>query len=200
MLWTRWYISALVVKVIGCINIVRIGIVCDGMNRIDVNPTCRIDDFNEAIQSNPRIIVDGNSKVFFYRCDTKASCIRERCRADMLVSPTERKGCIKLTCTIIRDNDAQISWDREHTDVMCLWVDRNYNICLCEWSCILAVVVAAKEQDVDAFRAYSVARCGNLIRALAIIADMRSLLTCYFCQRGRKVGLIIPESTPDSYK
>src|SRR5438067_13260101 len=69
VLWPWWDIYTLVGIDITCmiIDIIWIIVIGNGMQHIDIDATDRIYHFDEAIQSNPCVVVDRNAKILINR-------------------------------------------------------------------------------------------------------------------------------------
>src|SRR5690242_2350819 len=96
-------------------NIIWIVIIGNGMDDIDINATNCIYHLHKPVESNPGIIVDGNTKILV---DGEAT----ECNTSQSI------GLVQLMQTTAGYIDPEITGNREHAHTIGCGVDRYHNI------------------------------------------------------------------------
>src|SRR6266516_4792161 len=101
MLWSWCQVEAFVgIGIEAIAGIVGIDVISNGMDYIDIDATRRIHDLDKAIQSNPRIIVNGDTKILIDSQTAEANGV-------MVISVTGKISLVQFHCSVIRNIDIE---------------------------------------------------------------------------------------------
>src|SRR6266446_1343664 len=165
-------------------HIIRILIIGDGMNDIDINTVDRVDDLDEPIESNPGIVVDRNTKILVNGLSTQRDAAKSICLVQ-LVHPTARHI------------DPEVTRDGKHSDVLCRRIDGDDNISLSQVGMCpigigeLLVGITAQQENIDATTGQNVATSSaHLIRVLVARQTFHLLADDTAEWRGQRIIIV----------
>src|SRR5258708_29974316 len=119
-------------------DIVGIVIVNYRMQHIDIHATYFVDDLHKAIQADPGIVVDRNTKILLDGLTTQ-------------IDATQTKRLIQLMHPGTRHMDIEVTRDREHANEFVRWINSDENIGLSDIRSLeLLVGITPKQQNIDA--------------------------------------------------
>src|SRR5712692_9440623 len=96
MLWPRRYIQTshcVEISFGGVVSIIRVGIISNWMDNININTVDRVNHFGKSTEANPRIVIDINTKILVdrshsKRCTTFPAATQQICLVELMHTKT----------------------------------------------------------------------------------------------------------------